>query len=279
MAPPGSGARLGRILASGTSMNTPPHSPMGWRRFDSFALVILLDGGGRYQDEDGFDLALGAGDVWIVRPGVRHQYGPGPDNLWHERWLVFDGPVFELWSASGLFDWDTPIIRTGEPGIWSERFDGVLGKPDVPGTDALEQVCRLQELLARLLRRQQLGPDLSTSDEEWLSRAMSLLDRADAGEVGVMAVSDRMALSYDGFRKKFRRPTGVPPGRYVALARIERSKQLIQERNLTNREVADALGFYDEHHFSRSFKGAVGMSTREFRRRLPAAASPRLGEP
>jgi AraC-like DNA-binding protein len=47
---------------------------------------------------------------------------------------------------------------------------------------------------------------------------------------------------------------------------MEQARALITERNLSNKQLAEMLGFYDEFHFSRRFHQITGQSTREFRR-------------
>ena len=46
---------------------------------------------------------------------------------------------------------------------------------------------------------------------------------------------------------------------------IEHACRLVHEERLTNREIADQLGFSDEFHFSHRFKQVTGRSPAQFR--------------
>jgi len=157
--------------------------------------------------------------------------------------------------------------------IWNAAFDHVLGETGKLGAvPVLEQVCRLQELLSRILDNRTSIRPLTTEDREWLSTAYSLLDAGDpaiGSTLDLPAVAASLSLSYDGFRKRFRRLSGMSPARYRTVQRIDRARRLVQQGTMTNREIAEALGFCDEHHFSRRFSEVTGKSPREFRRNLP----------
>jgi len=78
-------------------------------------------------------------------------------------------------------------------------------------------------------------------------------------------IARALGLSYETFRKEFARETGQPPARYRLHRLIEQARLLIAGRNLSNKQIAETLGFYDEFHFSRHFRQVSGQSPREFR--------------
>jgi hypothetical protein len=36
---------------------------------------------------------------------VAHNYGPQKDHFWNEFFVVFDGPIFDLWESAGAYAW------------------------------------------------------------------------------------------------------------------------------------------------------------------------------
>lgn len=61
---------------------------------------------------------------------------------------------------------------------------------------------------------------------------------------------------------------GTTPGRYILARRLERARTLLADPAQHQRavsEIADAAGFADPAHFSRSFRAAFGQSPREAR--------------
>jgi AraC family transcriptional regulator, arabinose operon regulatory protein len=68
----------------------------------------------------------------------------------------------------------------------------------------------------------------------------------------------RCSLSRAQLTRRFVAVTGLPPHRYVVLARVGRAEQLLREGTLTVTQVATALGYTDMAFFSRQFKAVTG---------------------
>lgn len=63
---------------------------------------------------------------------------------------------------------------------------------------------------------------------------------------------------------------------YYTKLKIEEAKKLIQENEaMLLKDIAEALHFYDQHHFAKSFKQYVGESPSEFRRRIHVTGTSR----
>jgi AraC-like DNA-binding protein len=261
---------LGRISLAGfgSSRGIPFDS---LRVLGSYAIVYLVDGGGRFLDETGLELPVRAGDLLLVFPELAHAYGPVGDQTWTELWFCFDGPVFDLWRRAGLLDPVQPIRHLEPIEYWFHRFDAILGAPREPGyAPALLEVCRLQQVLAEAL----LGgaaDGAAGADAAWAVRACALLEPDLERQLDLRDLASELGMSYDGFRKRFRQAVGLPPHRYRSVRLIDRACELMHHAALTNREIAERLGFCDEYYFSRRFKQVTGQSPQWFRASLPLA--------
>jgi AraC-like DNA-binding protein len=91
-----------------------------------------------------------------------------------------------------------------------------------------------------------------------------LQDLAHPPSVGELAQS--IGLSPNNFSQRFRRRFDLPPQRYVQQHRLNRSRQLLRETELSVKEIAFHLGYHDAAHFSRQFKQWLSVSPTEFRR-------------
>jgi AraC-like DNA-binding protein len=237
--------------------------------------VYVLAGQGRYQDENALDLEVRSGDIIQLQPNLGHAYGPDSDFSWVERYIVFEGPVFSLWEETGLFDIHQPVVHLSPVYEWNRRIDHLFGASGQIGTiSAMEEICRLQVLLAKIHVARQTGGRLSSEDGVWLSAACALLssNNSHADDISTLrSIANSLSLSYDGFRKRFRRLAGISPGRYRAYQQINRACEMLQSDTMTNREIAHTLGFKDEAHFSKRFKQIRGRSPRSFKAMLPRA--------
>lgn len=68
------------------------------------------------------------------------------------------------------------------------------------------------------------------------------------------------------FTRLFKRSTGVSPMAYVEQCRIQRARDLIGEGKLTLAEIAVAVGFADQSHFTRRFHLHCGLTPAVFAR-------------
>jgi AraC-like DNA-binding protein len=73
-------------------------------------------------------------------------------------------------------------------------------------------------------------------------------------------------LSMHHFAREFKQSAGVTPHYYLIQKRIERAQQMLAQTDLSLAEIAYAVGFSDQGHLARHFRGLLGTTPREFRR-------------
>lgn len=66
------------------------------------------------------------------------------------------------------------------------------------------------------------------------------------------------------FTRLFKNTTGVPPYQFILRLRLERAKRLIAMRQLSLMEIAQTVGFFDQSHFTNTFRRAFGMTPKAF---------------
>jgi len=256
---------LGQISLAGYIRNGRGISLTRLRNFNNFALVYLLKGSGRMKIGSQPVIQCRAGDLLFVYPGVPHGYGPGPGERWDELYVVFNGPVFEFWRQRGLLNPAHAQQHLAPIARWRPQLEAVV-EPGLPSSadGMLRRVCRLQKFLADIIQE----PEPEEVHVPWLEIAMNELVKG-AGTPPII-LARKLGLSYETFRKEFTRQTGCPPARYRTRRLIEQAGALMTERHLSNKELAETLGFCDEFHFSRRFREVTGQSPREYRRQNAA---------
>ena len=269
---------LGRLGLSGIITNgrgVTPVRPL--RVYGSYAVMCLLRGEGRYRDINGTTLDLWAGDAVLVFPELAHWYGPRRGHpAWDEFYITFDGPVFDQWRDAGLLETAHPVLRPGTVVLsaWATDVQQLLERRPVDVRERARQVADFATLLGELLR---VGESISVSAEPsylyaptaWLGYAQQLLETDVGRDLPLADVAAAVNLSYETFRKSFREATGTTPAHYRAVRRIEAAKALLRYTpGITNREIAETLGFADEFHFSRRFTQLTGITPRLFRQQL-----------
>jgi AraC-like DNA-binding protein len=254
-------SKLGRVSLAGYIRHSRGLPLNQLRTFGSYALVYLLEGSGRIKSASLPLMPCRAGDLLFVYPEIPCSYEPGPRETWSEFYVVFSGPVFDFWRRQGLFQPQKPIRHLPQIRRWLPQLEDAAGA-NLPFTaeGMMRRVCRMQKFLSDIVE------EPKPHAVRWLESSMDIL--ATRSDLSPAAVAQSLGLSYETFRKEFARHTGQPPARYRLQRLIEQARSLIAERNLSNKQIAETLGFYDEFHFSRHFRRLTGQSTRDFRRSL-----------
>jgi AraC family transcriptional regulator len=101
----------------------------------------------------------------------------------------------------------------------------------------------------------------------------------DASLGGTLHVDDLAAhvhMSPFHFARMFKLSTGHSPHLYITLRRVERAKELLEHGSMTLAEVAQAVGFATQAHFTGVFRSYTGTTPRVYRLRTRAGPPPGL---
>ncbi|MFQ5570178.1 MAG: helix-turn-helix transcriptional regulator [Rhodothermales bacterium] len=80
-------------------------------------------------------------------------------------------------------------------------------------------------------------------------------------------LSERARLSKYHFARLFRDETGMTPWAYVLDTRLRKARALLDHApHLSLAEIALLAGFYDQSHFTNTFKKAEGLTPGRYRR-------------
>jgi len=73
-------------------------------------------------------------------------------------------------------------------------------------------------------------------------------------------------LSRFHFARAFKQSEGLTPHGLVLERRLAKARELLIRTSLSLSEIASAVGFADQSHFTRRFREVVGASPGQFRR-------------
>jgi AraC family transcriptional regulator len=105
----------------------------------------------------------------------------------------------------------------------------------------------------------------------WLERAKELIHAEFNEEITLASLAQAVAVHPVHLARQFRRHYRCTVGEYVRQLRIERACTEITKSSMSLAEVAAGIGFYDQSHFTNTFKRLTGMTPSQYRQ----AARPR----
>ncbi len=265
---------LGRIVYAGTKWNskaTYGHAPPPdfMRPTMHYLIVYTLEGEADYVDATGVRAVLRKGSLMWTRPGVAQSYGPRGDSRWSEFYVWFEGPLFDTWQAHG-FPGDTSRLLFLDPlEYWIARFRSVMQPSSTElSKTPLARLCEFQQILADALGAREAS--LLTSEQAaWREAVSRKLAQGTLTSPALTEIAASLHMSYSLFRKRFLELTGKTPGQFRSEEIFRQACGRLRETREPLYQIAERFGFHDQFHFSRRFKEVVGLSPREFRRRVP----------
>ncbi len=240
------------------------------RGTDNWLLIYTESGQGRFgRGVDEFTVQ--AGDVVLLRPGTRHDYGTAPQvGVWDLLWAHFlPRPHWHEWlawpeAAPGLMQIPLrePIIRHKIVSRLLEAHrlaTGALKQREVFAMNALEEVllwCGTQNP-----RSEQARMDPRVRD------CMDFLCHNLTVKVTLSGLADRAGLSVSRLAHLFREQVGATPQQFLEKQRLERARQLLELSGRSIGDIAGDVGFDSPFYFTLRFKKLTGMSPRDYRKR------------
>ncbi len=99
----------------------------------------------------------------------------------------------------------------------------------------------------------------------WLQRARELMHDDCGAELSLSDVAMAAGVHPVHLTRTFRHHFGCTPGDYLRRCRLTKAAALLTDTAADLADVAEACGYFDQAHFSHTFKAAFGISPRGYR--------------
>lgn len=215
--------------------------------------------------------AIGCGEIALIPAQVAHQLRwrtPGnftlvmlePVHLHRMTQSLIDLENFELKPQPATLD---PLVYQIVQALKSElELDSVGGQ--------LMAESLTTSLFIHLLRRYSTRKLNIPESTGGLSKAQirlvkTFIDDHLEQDLSLEAIANLVQLSPHYFASLFRQSVGQSPHQYVLQSRIERSKQLLKQPELSIAQVAQCVGFQNQSHFTTTFRRIVGCTPKLYR--------------
>ncbi len=145
------------------------------------------------------------------------------------------------------------VTEMAEPGSWSHIYVETLIKGLV-----VQLLRRHSSLATRKSHHKGLSP-------RKLRLAIDYIKDNLSEEVDLNSLADEVGLSPYHFAKSFKQATGLPPHRFILRERVDRSMRQLEDPRYSIVEVALAVGFSSQSHFTNIFRRMVGVTPKVYR--------------
>ncbi len=211
------------------------------------------------------EISFGAGQFVILRPGYATRYSKTDSRDMTYYWVHFTGAeVEQLLASCGLSDETIYSAGVSESIIndFQRLFDNFIYRDDClqPATASI-----LMLLLVRLSRS--AGSQLRKKAEagpERLSRSLAYIHKHYSQAITVQKLAELEHLSTSRYSALFRSCMGQSPQSFIIDMRLRIAIELLQQTDLTVKQVAHTVGYSDQLYFSRLFRARQGVPPSHF---------------
>ncbi len=113
------------------------------------------------------------------------------------------------------------------------------------------------------------GIDYTTeNDRKFLLKVNEIINsHIDEASLSSVKISEEICLGQRQVNRKIKAITGIDTSSYIKMKRINKAKQLLDEKKMTIGEIQSSCGFESPSYFSKVFKDVVGITPSEYRKK------------
>jgi AraC-like DNA-binding protein len=236
---------------------------------DGFAFGVIEKGALEFSYR-GETLIASPGSINLVNPGEPHDGHPATDEGWTYRMFYFDTDLFQ--RAADLMSGKSVNLPFFQDGVTDDtdlaaEIHSFHVSLSTETMGRLEMETRLLHMLVRFISRHadMSYPLLKTGREHpAVLLAKRMIEDLSHQDISLAGLAAESGLSPFHLIRVFKAETGLTPHRYLSQVRVRRAEKLIRQGG----DLADTafeVGFADQSHLNRHFKGITGITPGVYR--------------
>lgn len=251
----------------------PPNHPTRYlfsadrgRILDEYQLLYIVCGKGEFISTNCKKTKLKEGQMFLLFPGEWHNYYPDKSTGWDEYWIGFEGDIINSLVKNKFFNRQSPVFSVGISEQIGQIYEWAIAA-------AKEQKPGFQQMLAgyiNLLLGYAYSYDRQSKFEEMrnvknINKAKMIIMENLRARITPQIIAERLNMSYSWFRRLFKQYIGISPAQYIVEIKIQKSKELLTNTDMSSKEISFETGFGNSDYFCTIFKKKTGFSPLGYR--------------
>lgn len=226
---------------------------------DYYSCFFLLSGSGFYYTKDNMKIPIHAGNFVQRIPGEYHSTEIVPDGNWLEFFISFGRTTYDYLQSLNLLPIDSPVRNVNCDDSNMQIFSRLLRQLKQSEDIKLPYLSlKAQEIVISTLHHIQKAPPGNSLNES-IEEACRLLSSEIDTTISLEDVATILNMSYENFRKQFRKVTGTSPAQYRIEQKMKHAKLMLLS-DISIKETALLTGYSDTYSFTKQFTNSVGIS-------------------
>ena len=264
----------------------PLHSGGKAMQTHDFHEIMIVTKGTATHCVNGEDCLLLPGDVYVLRPGDRHEIITGPSATIAEVNVLFDlerlnldlHDIGDIPGYEELFAHPLKLCET--TGFTSRlRLNPEALRTLLDLVDALEyeqakelpgyrlkSINLFLDLLLFLSRAYSKTDRLNTQQTQHIAAAVAIIEDNFADALTVEDLTRQVHCSATQLRRIFQLAYGMSPSDYITRTRLNHGILLLRDSELDVTTIAHECGYNDSSYFTRAFRKGIGLAPTAYRK-------------
>lgn len=209
-----------------------------------------------------------SGQGFMLFPNQVCTYIADHEIPWEYVWIEFDGlRARETVSLTGL-SLDQPVYRARYKDIAETMTDEMLYIVNHKEQSPLHLIGHLYlfiDSFVRAIAAPSMKSPGSRLRDFYIKEAFSFIEQNFQNDISVEDIAAACGLNRSYFGKIFHESTGKSPQAFLISYRMTKAAELLKLTELSIADIGNAVGYPNQLHFSRAFKGVYGIPPRQWR--------------
>ena len=242
---------------------------------DYFDIDLIVEGSGVHCI-DGKAIPCKANDIYIVSPNVPHRYFvTEADEKMVIRKLSFcTKDQFEANDYYGVFNDGSNVAYAMLSSSMREKISTIMDSIECELMDEEKEwetivktyLIQLFAFVGRYISNSIKNTQVKSKDDETVCAAIKIIDTEfDDCELSLGTISGRLYISSSQLCRSFKAYTGKLFSEYLREVRLKHSTNLLENSDLSVKNIVAKCGFSDMSAFYRNFRESFGMTPQIYR--------------
>ena len=240
------------------------HYWMGVR--DHYFIHFILDGYGKctYTEQE---YNLKKGQAFLARPGQRIHYIADSISPWRYCWVAFSGANSSSLLKMTDFSSGNPIVKFSDPDVIENIIKKLSALPPSMDNRYIVETAYLLIILSKIEVSKKNNDEKTDISKRHMNMAINFIQRNYSGHITVEAIAKHVGINRKYLSSIFKNLLGISTQQYLLNKRMQEATILLTNSDLSIKEIAHSVGYYDPLLFSKMFKKKYGLSPIGFRNR------------
>lgn len=236
------------------------------RILQDFVFLYIREGCGWFASAHCKKTKVKAGNLCLIFPNEWHSYAPDKETGWAEAWIGCKGTIPQQWIDNNFFAIQNPILNIGINYQLLDYFNKAyeVARQQPP---AYQQILSgyVNMICSTVYSSCKGMPYKCSSIIKTINNAKNYMHDNLCKDISMEDVAMHVGMGYSKFRKIFKQITGLSPNQYFIEMKLERSKVMLLNEDISCKEIAFHLGFDSPPYFTKVFRNRIGVTPQKFR--------------